>query len=518
MRVISNLSKPSCSFNHLAVGGGIKPVLLSCFLATLSSNALALSFELGDDARLDWDTSVRYSSAWRLNSQDPNLLTNPNADDGNRSFDKGLIQSRFDLISEADLSYRNIGAFARVRGYYDDKYAGSNDHDSPATSNKVSVPFNEFTDDTQELMGKKLELLDAFAYGNFDFGERSLGVRVGRQVVNWGESLFIAGGISSAQGPLDATKLNVPGMELKEVFLPVGQLYLQQDLTESLTAEAFYQWQWEETRLDAAGSYFSTSDVLDQGGESLILGPGLRAARGSDDDASDSGQWGVALRYTAEALGATEFGLYYINYHDKTPQVNLDLGTLTYNLSYLEDIHLVGASFGTVFGDTNVSGEISYRDNAPVLVPGGVLGFQPQRAEVVQAQVSAIHIFGENPLMDNLTLTAEAGYNRVLDLNDEELVKDQSAWGYTLRLQPDYFGVLPGLDLQLPVTFSQGVEGNSSVAGTFTEGKDKLGITARFTYLSDYQLELGYVNFLGSSDENSQADRDFVSLAFKTAF
>ena len=36
--------------------------------------------------------------------------------------------------------------------------------------------------------------------------------------MSWGESLFIANGISSAQSPLDLTKANIPGTELKDIF------------------------------------------------------------------------------------------------------------------------------------------------------------------------------------------------------------------------------------------------------------------------------------------------------------
>ena len=43
--------------------------------------------------------------------------------------------------------------------------------------------------------------------------------------------------------------------------------------------------------------------------------------RGPDRAPPDSGQWGVALRYLAEDLNQTEFGLYYMNYHSRLPLV-----------------------------------------------------------------------------------------------------------------------------------------------------------------------------------------------------
>lgn len=501
----------------------IRQITLLGLLGCASPLVLAASFDLADGVSLEWDTIARYSAAWRVEDQDKTLLANPNGDDGNRNFKKGLIQNRFDLISEADLNFGDFGAFVRGRTYYDDQYQQSNDHNSPDTANSTSVAHNRFTKDSKELSGDKAELLDAFVYGSFDISDRVLSLRAGRQVVNWGESLFIQGGISSAMSPLDATKANLPGVELKEIFLPVGQIFGQIDLTENISVSGYYQYEWDKTRLDAAGSYFSTDDFIDDGGESLILAPGLSAARGKDKDASDSGQYGIAVHYLAEELNATEFGFYYINYHDKLPQViggdfiNPAPGVFlptSYHLEYAEDIKLYGLSISTVVGDTNVGAEISYRKDQPVMV-GELVA--PERVDAVQAQASVIHIFGDNPLMDNLTMTAEVAYNRVSDPKGE-LVNDQDAWGYTVSFESEFNGVAPGVDLTVPVNLSQGVDGKSSLPGTFSEGASSLGVSAQFTYLNNFQTEIGYTAFFGDVEDNALTDRDFVSLNVKYSF
>ncbi|MCG6656992.1 DUF1302 domain-containing protein [Halomonas campisalis] len=501
-------------------------LLLVGLIASASGSAYGIDIPLGESASLSWDTTLRYSAGWRVQGQDKALLANPNADDGNRSFKRGLMQNRVDLLTEADLNFGNVGAFTRGRAYYDDAYFGANDHDSPATSNNQSVPHDRFTRDTRRLMGRKAEVLDAFVYGSFGIGSLDLDLRAGNQVINWGESLFLQGGISSAQGPLDATRANSPGVELREIFLPVGQLFAQLDLTGSLSLSAYYQYEWDKTRLNAAGSYFSSADFLDEGGESFILLPGVLSAQRSDDnEASDSGQYGLALRYLAEALNFTEFGLYHINYHDKLPQLQFDdfvmqgpgmVMPTSYRLEYEEDIKLYGASFSTVIGGANVSGEFSFRDGQPVRLAAPLPTYE--RANTWQAQLSSIKVLGGNRLMDNLNVVGEVGVNRVNGHDAGELHDDRSAWGFTARMIPQYFNVRSGLDLDVPITVSHGVNGTSSIPGTFTEGVTNVDVAAQFRYLDNYQASLGYTGFFGSANSNPQKDRDFVSLSVSYTF
>ncbi|MCF6265413.1 MAG: DUF1302 domain-containing protein [Desulfuromusa sp.] len=499
------------------------------FLLSAGGSAYALHFELGEGIELDLDTTVRYTTALRIQGQNDDLLANINGDDGDRNFEKNsLIKNRFDLLTEADLNFGQVGPmyslgiFARARGWYDFVYNQDNDNDS-ATSNNISVAPDKFTDDTEKWHGKKAEMLDYFLYAGMDIAGHDTTLRIGQQALNWGETLFLIGGVMSSQGPIDATGFNQPGAELKELFLPVEQISLQTSLTDNLSVEAYYQWEWQPYRLDAAGSYFSTVDMLDAGGESLIIVPGLFSARRiADEDPSDSGQWGVALRYLAEGFNGTEFGFYYINYHDQLPMlvagdfIELAPGAFapsTYHLAYAEDIHLYAASFGTVLGNTNISGEVTYRENVPVTIAGPLPSYR--RGEIMHYSLSAIHLFGPNSFTDGMSLTAEVGADQVLDYSDD-LAKDKFAWGYSFTLKPTWKSVLPGLDINLPISLTQGVNGTSALGASFIEGKHKLGVTLDFLYQSKYQAQLGYVCYFGAS--NNTGDRDYVSLNLKYAF
>ena len=76
-------------------------------------------------------------------------------------------------------------------------------------------------EDLQKFSG--VYLLDAYAYGSFGIGDTDLQLRLGRQVVNWGESVFIQG--VNQINPIDVTALRRPGTEVKEVLLPVLMAY-----------------------------------------------------------------------------------------------------------------------------------------------------------------------------------------------------------------------------------------------------------------------------------------------------
>jgi hypothetical protein len=463
----------------------------------------AASFDLGDDTRLDIDTSLTYSAAWRTDDPDSKA---PSI--GNSNFDKGdMVNNRFSALIDIDLQYKDYGVFLRPRAYYDERYNDS-----------------KFFEKTQDLHRDKAEILDAFVYGVFDVADRPVSLRIGQQVASWGESLFILNGISAAMSPIDATASNVPGVELKDLFLPVGQIFTEVSVTDTLTFSGFYQWDWEKSRLDETGAFFSTGDLVDDAPREF-----LGALRADDDDPDDQGQWGAAARYVSEALNDTEFGLYYINYHEKLP-IYADINDFAiykategaaggpYHLTYDEDIMLLGASVSGIIGDTNVAGEVSYREGFSVPVESPIF-LAYEKADIFQAQVSFISIMPQTNFYSNMQLTAEVGVNTVVGgLNGKQLVNDDTAWGGTFKASIDYYQIMPLLDLNIPITYQFNPDGKSSVQGTFFEDNDSIGVGLEFTYDAVYKMGLGYSHFLQDDENPSKASRDFVSLNLKYTF
>ena len=139
----------------------------------------------------------------------------------------------------------------------------------------------------------------------------------------------------------------MPGAELREAFRPVGLAWGSFDLSQSLSLEGFYQYDWDETVIDPPGHLFLHQRLCWAGRNARVSGfgsvpdtgdsppfvqppldrPFLGVPRAPDVEPSDSGQWGAALRWLA-GFGNTEFGFYFMNYHSRLPTVNGITGTI----------------------------------------------------------------------------------------------------------------------------------------------------------------------------------------------
>ncbi|WP_437882945.1 DUF1302 domain-containing protein [Pseudomonas sp. LRF_L74] len=526
---------------------------------SLSGVTAAMPIDTGNpDLSLSWDNTVKYSAAWRLSGAasdvaDESSGVQANTNDGDLNFDKGLISNRLDLLSELDLRYqRRYGLRLSGAAWYDDVYNKSNDNPGAlggALINSTSVRYDEFTRDTEKLHGRKAELLDAFVYGGFDVSDMSLNLKAGRFTQLYGESLFFgSNGIAAAQTSLDLIKaLSVPNSQFKEILRPVGQVSAQLQINPDVSIGAYYQLEWRKSRLPAAGSYFSFADFIDDGGESLILGPGAVVYRDNDIEARDSGQGGVQVKFT---LGDTEYGIYAAQYHDKMPQFYVYPDTGRYEQVYGENIRTLGASFSTLLGETNVAGEVSVRDNMPLVASGntvllsGLAGADNDKhaaypvGRTLHLNLSAISVFAASPVYDGASLVAEFAFNRRLSVTDNRDQLDPLATRDASALQfiftPEYFQVMPGLDLQVPIGASYGISGRSSVNGALfpAEHGGNISLGLKGEYQKAWQLGLNYTHYYGPagsvikydttvpelSYDNFHGDRDFISLSVQRTF
>jgi len=225
--------------------------------------AQAVEFEFGE-ASLTVDTQLSIGSSWRMEKQNDNLLDYEDAGlvDSNTSNDGNLNYKNGDAFSQIfkgnhdfQLTYQNYGAFVRAKYWYDAAIEDNSVEHGHAPTYAVAGPVNTVTyqgktklDDSgfnDLAKGKGATILDAFVYGSFDIGEMPLDVRLGKQVVSWGESTFIGGGVNSIN-PVDAAAFRRPGAEIKEGLLPVNMVYANLGLTDSVSVEAFYQLEWEK--------------------------------------------------------------------------------------------------------------------------------------------------------------------------------------------------------------------------------------------------------------------------------
>lgn len=306
---------------------------LSAALA-LAPASRAFVFELGD-VKGSFDTTVSVGGLFRISNPSTDLYSisntingvpgkqrSSNADDGNLNYHRGLVSSLVKANHDLQLTYKDAGVF--VRGFYFTDF----------TNNNGQRLKSALSNEAKSIVAEGGELLDAYAYFKPTLGDMPARIAIGRQVLSWGESTFIPNGINSIN-PIDVAKLRTPGSELKEALRPLNMVSASLSITDEVALEAFYLLDWNRTRVDPPGTYFSTNDFVAKGGTKVYLGFGAindgavlgPISRGTDREPGSSGQYGINLKWLAKGLGDTEFGFYWMNYHSRLPVISAQTPT-----------------------------------------------------------------------------------------------------------------------------------------------------------------------------------------------
>lgn len=390
-------NKPQHGFAKKPLAVGIAAALSMSLLTSMVNTAQAARFELGD-VEISFDSTFSVGSSWRTENRNWNdnvgksnnanngldfsnySIFSPsppkediwaqgaggystNGDAGNLNYNAGESFSKiFKGVHELDVHYENVGVFVRGMYFYDFAMMKDDRASSNPLTGEVFDPCRD--DEADEQVCHDVRLLDAYVYGDFEIADMPFSVRLGDQVISWGESTLISHGISEIN-PVDVARLRAPGAEVKEAFIPFGALWGSLGITDNFNVEMFYQYSWEKTILPPPGSYFSNNDFAGDGGQYnnvqlgfggnpdmnldyLMaglneIGAGVRAgtitpeqagsmysayagnltlrAPGSkaENDPDDGGQYGIRLSWFVPELNDTEFSLYHVNYHSRRP-------------------------------------------------------------------------------------------------------------------------------------------------------------------------------------------------------
>ena len=347
-----------------------------------------------------WATTLTVGAGVRVKNPSCALTGDPNAnncglaantaqwangDDGDLNYKKGQFFTAYgSATSELLLALPASGWKGLIRGtgLYD---AGANNTDRTALSGEARA-----------YVVSRLQLLDLWVEKDFELGERQAHLRVGNQVINWGESYFASGGIN-ATNSIDIQKLLTPGTQLKQALLPAPMLEFASGLPNGFSTEAYLQWKWNENRYPPVGTYFSVSDVYRRGAQpgsfntsnfnvsgndaATFAGPGasstavLNAANAALLAGSYAGAIGVPYK-TNNPTDAPEFGwrmgyapsgqnasyaVYYENYTDKSPVLTYFNYASSAQFDFLKRRQLFGASANFSVGDWAIGSELSYR-------------------------------------------------------------------------------------------------------------------------------------------------------------
>jgi len=333
-----------------------------------------------------------------------------NGDDGNLNYKRGDITS-LALKGTHEFGLKTTDGWrALARGTWVGDFKADDTRRTELSSEAKKIAVHNFT------------MLDAWVSKDFKVLDgRNATLRVGNQVLSWGEDIFIIGGINSINA-LDLRKIHTPGTQVKEILRPAPIASINMGLTDSLSAEAYYQWKWNAFRFDPVGTFFSGADVVGAGQRPAYIPSSVIASLGplgvppcsppcgdigsgiqngvnvvpfeADKKPPNGKQFGLSMRFKPKGAD-TEYALYYERYHDKLPFTTLftdpaitaNVATIGYYNEYGKDKNLFGASFNTKAGPVAVGGEISYRPRDSVAIDGSVPAtgqysiFEPTRAD-----------------------------------------------------------------------------------------------------------------------------------------
>jgi len=511
-------------------------MLLAGALAAGATAALAMSFEM-DGVKGYFDSTISFGMEWRMSGTSCTIIGNDNggcvpttgqigelvngpgqggtsnpdfnylqSDNGNLNYRKyQLISAALKGNHELALQFRDgWSALGRFSWLYD-----------PAADNTERTPL---TEDAKNIAVHNITLLDLWLAKDFEIADRPAKVKVGNQVISWGEDIFIYGGINIVN-PIDLTRAHKPGVQLKEIFRPAPMVSFNLGATDALSLEGFWQFRWNAFRFDPVGTPFSTADVVGNGQQSafvpssvLGLPPGSVGDIGTVSNGTfipagqrftfqdllaigtvvptqpthsppNTNQFGFAARWKPQDLD-TEWGFYYLHYNDKIPfvgfvndpSITANPFGLGYFLQYGQSRNLYGISVNGHLGDWAVGGEISYRPKDGVGIdptvplsgpycafcaPGTYTGFVDSKKW--QALLSTIYLLGPSGDLGWLLKGLGAAEGTLL-------LEVGGTWYPDLDLSGQFPYLLPNYGL--PTKFSSGFVGELGVVYPHVFGTD----------------------------------------------
>jgi hypothetical protein len=228
-------------------------------------------------------------------------------------------------------------------------------------------------------------------------------------------------------------------------------------------------------------------------------------------------------------------------------------------LSYRQNMPLLSEAVQVLPGPlvNPLAGQIATTDVPKHGTPGAL-------GDTMHGLVNLLGVIGKTPVFDTASWATELTWSTWTSVTQNEAVfkgrgnakpgkwttydlidaPDKNYFGLAVNFTPTWFQVLPGVDFYAPLSWSGGISGNSAVTAGGQDGAGSFGVGVAADIHSKYRFDLKYVGFYGQNSKcprnaNSLpkatfcpadsvdvfnglnatiADRDFVSLTFKTTF
>jgi len=532
--------------------GLFKKTIIAGLLAYVGS-AAALTFET-ENFSGNFDSTITTGIGVRTKSPSCNLVVKGASGAGAPS---GCLEATSALGDQGNLNYGKGDAFTTyLKGSHElllklpenwtfmGRVSWLKDFSATHTTGYVSAATgpNGYTaslsDAAHDDLGFKTRLLDLWVSKEFSIGEERARVRVGNQVISWGESLFLPGGINQTNS-MDLMRLAQPGTQLKEVFLPAPIVSFATGLGHGVNLEAYVQTNWNDNYFPPTGSYWSTANGLGKGDSAY----GIPKRKPKDGN-----QYGAALRWQPSGT-QLNLGLYAMSYQDKSPQLSLVNGP---EWVFAEDRKMYGISANMPVGDWSVGTELSYRPKDAVALNTangcastggkcyvdekkfqwavtGMLSLTPSDyptilgalggAQTATLMAEAVAVYYPNLKKsyggDLISAGAWGWGQEFSTTGTPEAVGDKLSAGYNLDFSWVYDGTLvKGWQVVPEIYYFQAVSGRTpNSSGLFMEGAKSANFTVTFIQNpANWQFAVNYGKFWGGSRVFDQPlkDRDFI--------
>ncbi|OUS14297.1 hypothetical protein A9Q89_00190 [Gammaproteobacteria bacterium 53_120_T64] len=504
-------------------------LLLVSIFTVVGAQALQIRFE-DRDILLFVDSSFTASSAMRTQTGQQGSAS------GNRRVFSGggdIYSAPLSLLVDVSGSKGDLGFFGRLSYIYDPVIAAKDCSNCDRPTEGMMA--NGIHHSAQQLAGNKLRLLDLFVFNTWHFGDHPLNIRAGKQVISWGESNIIGGGISQMQNPVDLAKLTTPGTEIKETLMPQESIYAQFGLTDNIGVEAYYVWNWRESIFIPTATFFSPFDLLGAGYNPDIE-PGVPYKGSSVSNEPSGGQWGLSMSTYMESWNGTDLSIYWIRSHAFSPFLSIDkhyhvpdpvLGGLTaggYEKVFSEDQDTYGISVGGLIpGKLGISfqGELNYK---PDFFDTRRCATCPTGSADVLTLLGSINHSANYGFLgsDKVSLMVDLQVQKINQLGSDggsafgSEISDFS-WGYIAVATLDYQDVVANIKISPSLVWVHDVKGREpSAAGGLSEDERAISASVNFSYLSSASMKVSYSTWLG--DNAANYDRDNIALSFKYNF
>jgi len=425
-------------------------IALIALSAAYSSNSFADAVTLENGDQVQWTADMSMGGIWRTMNANPALYSKPyhgTAGDGNQDGDlnyaKGdSVSSPLTISGEFQYKHDAFGLVIGGKAWYD--YTLENKTVPVGSANNGFVANTKLDDTGYASLSRfsGVAFNNAYLFNTFDtFDDKPLTIKLGDQVVNWGESLFIPG--INQFGAFNYGATHDPGATVKDLLIPIPQISANWGLGGGLSVEAFYQFIWVPNVAPGCGTFFSPSDVYNCNnattpllgdavgnqytqltGSPLLHGLNFGVSSLPEKNPKNSGQFGLSSHYFVDSM-STDFGAYFAMYNQRTPDLSIsntsssnplslysghytgklgpkagvanELSSLTAYWDYsTTDIKVAGLSAATEVLGWSLAGELSYTDGLPVQINPADLVVGEQLGKYLGPMAGPLYTLGKS--------------------------------------------------------------------------------------------------------------------------